>query len=388
MGKPLDTNQPVDTNQPIYTDQPINVGIIGCGAIIAQYLANFRRLEEINLVAVADLDPARAQAVADSYDGVRALSVDALLAADDVELVLNLTIPAAHAEIALRAIAAGKSVYGEKPLAATTAEARQVLDAARTAGVAVGCAPDTVLGTGIQTARKAIDDGLIGRPISATATMVTPGHERWHPNPDFYYQPGGGPLLDMGPYYVSALVTLLGPVVSVLGAASHTRGERTIGSGPREGQSVPVAVDTHVTGVLVHASGALSTLVMSFDAVKTKSANIEVHGELGSLAVPDPNHFDGDVQLFALGADDWETLPVSAGYVDSGRGFGIADLAATPAGQEPRAGGALAFHTLDVMESVLESAHTGATVRIGSTAARPAPVELTALAAPAVAVTA
>jgi len=388
VGKPLDTNQPVDTNQPIYTDQPINVGIIGCGAIIAQYLANFRRLEEINLVAVADLDPARAQAVADSYDGVRALSVDALLAADDVELVLNLTIPAAHAEIALRAIAAGKSVYGEKPLAATTAEARQVLDAARTAGVAVGCAPDTVLGTGIQTARKAIDDGLIGRPISATATMVTPGHERWHPNPDFYYQPGGGPLLDMGPYYVSALVTLLGPVVSVLGAASHTRGERTIGSGPREGQSVPVAVDTHVTGVLVHASGALSTLVMSFDAVKTKSANIEVHGELGSLAVPDPNHFDGDVQLFALGADDWETLPVSAGYVDSGRGFGIADLAATPAGQEPRAGGALAFHTLDVMESVLESAHTGATVRIGSTAARPAPVELTALAAPAVAVTA
>lgn len=375
MGKPLDT------------DQPVNVGIIGCGAIIAQYLANFRRLEDINLVAVADLDPARAQAVADSYDGVRALTVDALLAADDVELVLNLTIPAAHAEVALRAIAAGKSVYGEKPLAATTAEARQVLDAARTAGVVVGCAPDTVLGTGIQTARKAIDDGLIGRPISATATMATPGHERWHPNPDFYYQPGGGPLLDMGPYYVSALVTLLGPVVSVIGAASHTRDERTIGSGPREGQTVPVAIDTHVTGVLVHASGALSTLVMSFDAVKTKSPNIEVHGEHGSLVVPDPNHFEGDVQVFALGADDWETLPVSAGYADSGRGFGIADLIRTPAGQEPRAGGALAFHALEVMESVLESAGTGAPVRIGSTVERPAPVGLATIAAPALAVT-
>lgn len=375
MGKPLDT------------DQPVNVGIIGCGAIIAQYLANFRRLEDVNLVAVADLDPARAQAVADSYDGVRALTVDALLAADDVELVLNLTIPAAHAEVALRAIAAGKSVYGEKPLAATTAEARQVLDAARTAGVVVGCAPDTVLGTGIQTARKAIDDGLIGRPISATATMATPGHERWHPNPDFYYQPGGGPLLDMGPYYVSALVTLLGPVVSVVGAASHTRDERTIGSGPREGQTVPVAIDTHVTGVLVHASGALSTLVMSFDAVKTKSPNIEVHGEHGSLVVPDPNHFEGDVQVFALGADDWETLPVSAGYADSGRGFGIADLVRTPAGQEPRAGGALGFHALDVMESVLESARTGAPVRIGSTVERPAPVELATIAAPALAVT-
>jgi predicted dehydrogenase len=357
------------------------VGIIGCGAIIAQYLANFRRLDQIELVAVADLDPARAQAVADDYDGVRAVSVDELLAAEDVDLVLNLTIPAAHADVALKAIAAGKSVYGEKPLAATTAEARQVLEAAREAGVVVGCAPDTVLGTGIQTARKAIDDGLIGAPISATATMVTPGHERWHPNPDFYYQPGGGPLLDMGPYYVSALVTLLGPVVSVVGAASHTRSERTIGSGPRAGETVPVAVDSHVTGVLVHASGALSTLLMSFDAVKSKSPNIEIHGERGSLVVPDPNHFDGDVQLFALGADDWQTLPVSAGYVDSGRGFGIADLAATPQGSEPRAGGQLAYHVLEVMESMLASARTGSAMQITSTAARPEPVELTTLAA-------
>jgi predicted dehydrogenase len=360
--------------------KPLKVGIIGCGAIIAQYLANFRKLEQIDLVAVADLDPARAKAVADGYEGVRALSVEELLAADDVELVLNLTIPAAHAEVALKAIAAGKSVYGEKPLAATTAEARQVLDAAREAGVAVGCAPDTVLGTGIQTARKAIDDGLIGPPISASATMVTPGHERWHPNPDFYYQPGGGPLLDMGPYYVTALVTLLGPVVSVMGAASHTRSERTIGSGPRKGEKIPVTIDSHVSGVLVHASGALSTLFMSFDAVQSKSPNIEIHGERGSLVVPDPNHFDGDVQLFSLGAEDWETLPVSAGYVDSGRGFGIADLASTPAGAEPRAGGAMAYHALEVMESVLESAHSGSAVRISSTVERPAGVELTVLA--------
>ncbi|MFJ4028064.1 Gfo/Idh/MocA family protein [Paenarthrobacter sp. NPDC089989] len=365
---------------PLNSSKDLNVGIIGCGKIVEQYLTNFRRLESINLVAVADLDSSRAQAVADSYDGVRAMSVEELLAANNIDLVLNLTVPAAHAEIALKAIAAGKSVYGEKPLAATTSEARQVLEAARAAGVVVGCAPDTVLGTGIQTARKAIDDGLIGAPVSATATMATPGHERWHPNPDFYYQPGGGPLLDMGPYYVSALVTLLGPVVSVLGAASHTRTERTIGSGPREGQQVPVNIDSHVTGVLVHASGALSTLFMSFDAVKTKSPNIEIHGEKGSLVVPDPNHFDGEVQLFALGAEDWETLPVSAGYVDSGRGFGIADLAATPAGQEPRAGGELAFHALEVMESVLESAKSGQAVSIGSTAHRPAVVPLTELA--------
>jgi predicted dehydrogenase len=358
--------------------KPLKLGIVGCGAIIAQYLTNFRKLEDIELVAVADLDPARAQAVAEQYEGVRAVSVDELLAAGDVELVLNLTIPAAHAQVALKAIAAGKSVYGEKPLAATTAEARAVLEAAREAGVVVGCAPDTVLGTGIQTARKAIDDGLIGAPISASATMVTPGHERWHPNPDFYYQPGGGPLLDMGPYYVTALVTLLGPVVSVVGAASHTRNERTIGSGPRQGEKVPVAIDSHVTGVLTHASGALSTLFMSFDGVKSKSPNIEIHGEHGSLLVPDPNHFDGEVQLFSLGGDAWETLPVSAGYVDAGRGFGIADLASTPEGAEPRAGGSLAFHVLEVMESVLESAHTGSAVRISSRAERPAGVELTA----------
>ncbi len=359
--------------------KPLKVGIVGCGAIIAQYLANFPRLDALSLVAVADLDPARAQAVADDYDGVRALGVDELLADPEVDLVLNLTIPAAHAEVALKAIAAGKSVYGEKPLATTTDEARTVLEAASAAGVLVGCAPDTVLGTGIQTARKAIDDGLIGAPISASATMVTPGHERWHPNPDFYYQPGGGPLLDMGPYYVSALVTLLGPVVSVTGMASHTRSERTIGSGPRQGEVIPVTFDSHVTGILQHANGALSTLLMSFDAVNSKASNLEIHGELGSLAVPDPNRFDGPVELFVLGGDAWETLPVSAGYVDSGRGFGIADLAGTPAGTEPRAGGKLAFHALDVMESVLESARTGTAVAVESMVARPEPVPLTAV---------
>jgi predicted dehydrogenase len=360
----------------------VKVGIVGCGAIIAQYLASFRRLEAINLVAVADLDPARARSVAESYEGVRALTVDELLADDDVELVLNLTIPAAHAEIALKAIAGGKSVYGEKPLAATAGDARLVLEAAREAGVVVGCAPDTVLGTGVQTARKAIDDGLIGTPISATATMATPGHERWHPNPDFYYQPGGGPLLDMGPYYVSALVNLLGPVASATGAASHTRSTRTIGSGPREGEEIPVNVDSHVTGILVHSSGAISTLVMSFDAVRTKSPHIEIHGEQGSLVVPDPNRFEGDVEVFLLGADEWRTLPVSAGYVDAGRGFGVADLAGTQEGSEPRAGGALAYHVLEVMESVLRSARTGVLVPIKSTVSRPDLVELAVLPAP------
>jgi predicted dehydrogenase len=370
--------------KPIGTEGPLKIGIIGCGKIAGQYLASFRRLGDLRLVAVADLDAARAEEVAAEYGGgVRAVGVDELLAAEDVDLVVNLTVPAAHAEVALGAIAVGKHVYGEKPLAATTREAREVLDAARAAGVVVGCAPDTVLGTGVQTARKAIDDGLIGVPVAATATMVTPGHERWHPNPDFYYVPGGGPLLDMGPYYVTALVTLLGPVASVVGAASHTRSERVIGSGPRTGEAIPVTTDTHVTGVLTHTSGALSTLVMSFDAVATHAANIEVHGPHGTLVVPDPNHFDGDTRLHRLGGDTWETLPVSAGYVDSGRGYGIADLARTLASgssQEPRAGGTLGYHVLDVMESLLESAHTGRAIEVTSRAERPPAVGLEDLA--------
>ncbi|MET8004452.1 Gfo/Idh/MocA family protein [Nonomuraea glycinis] len=354
--------------------QPVNVGVVGCGAISAQYFPTIDRLPGLRLVAVADLDPDRAREAVRPYPGVDVLTVAELVTDPRVDVVLNLTIPAAHTEIALQAIAAGKDVYSEKPLAATAEDAERVLRAADAAQVRVGCAPDTVLGTGTQTARKAIDDGLIGTPIAATATMITPGHERWHPNPDFYYLPGGGPLLDMGPYYVTSLVTLLGPVASVIGAASRTRSKRVIGSGPRQGEEIPVTVDTHVTGVLVHASGALSTLVMSFDGTATRASNIEVHGEKGSLVVPDPNHFDGSVLV--SGADGWQDLPASAGYVEAGRGVGLADFASTPAGQEPRAGGALAFHVLDVMEALLSSAHTGAAVTITSTCERPPPVYL------------
>lgn len=357
--------------------EPLNLGIIGAGAISAQYLANLPKLPQVTLVAVADLDLDRARAVAAEH-GVRACTVEELLADPAVDTVLNLTIPVAHAPIALRAIAAGKNVYGEKPLAMSTGEARDVLDAAERAGVRVGCAPDTVLGTGIQTARRAIDDGLIGTPVAATATMVTPGHERWHPNPDFYYTAGGGPLLDMGPYYVSALVTMLGPIDRVVGVASHLRDTRVIGSGPRAGESVPVSIDTHVTGILIHDSGAVSTLVMSFDAVATLAAPIEVHGDAGSLAVPDPNLFDGVVRHFPLDGDGWVDLPVSAGYRDSGRGFGLADLADTPEGAEPRAGGQLAFHVLDVLESVLRSADSGREELVDSTVDRPAAVPLSA----------
>jgi predicted dehydrogenase len=361
--------------------EAVRVGIIGAGKISGQYLKTFEALDGdgVKLVAVADLNESRARQVAESVDGVRALSVDGLIADPDVDAIINLTIPAAHADVALQAIAAGKAVYTEKPLAATVAEASAVVQAAEQAGIPLGCAPDTVLGTGVQTARRALDDGLIGSPIAATATMVTPGHERWHPDPDFYYLPGGGPLLDMGPYYVTTLVTLLGPVARVIGAASALRTERTIQSGPRAGQTVPVSTPTHVTGVLVHESGALSTLLMSFDAVNTTSAPIEVHGTAGTLSVPDPNLFRGEVRVSTEQGGEWRALPVSAGYERAGRGYGLADMAWAANGSgvvESRASGRLGFHVLEVMEGVLRAAESNSSVEIASTVERPEPVPL------------
>ena len=225
------------------------------------------------------------------------MTPDRLYEADDVDLVLNLTVPKAHATVTMSAIAAGKHVYSEKPLAMSTVEGRQVLSAASSAGVRVGCAPDTVLGTGTQTARRCLDDGMIGQPVAATAFMVTPGHERWHPAPEFYYEPGGGPLFDMGPYYLTALITLLGPVRRVTGAASMPRSERVIGRGPRAGTTFPVTVPTHVTGTLEHENGALTTLLMSFDVWAAQLPRIEVYGTTGSLSVPDPNEFAGEVRV-------------------------------------------------------------------------------------------
>ncbi|WP_033340592.1 Gfo/Idh/MocA family protein [Catenuloplanes japonicus] len=356
---------------------PHGIGIVGLGVISRAYLETLAGHPAVRVAAVADLDAARAGAVAEQLPGTQALSVDALLDSPDVQTVLNLTIPAAHADIALRAISKNKGVYGEKPLAATFEEAEEVVARAARAGVALGCAPDTVLGTGTQTARAAIDEGLIGRPLSALAVMMTPGHERWHPNPDFYYSPGGGPLLDMGPYYLSALVQLLGPIRAVTGVGARLRGERTIGSGTRAGERIPVGVDTHVTGVLEHDGGALSTITTSFDGVRTSAAPIEVHGESGTLVVPDPNTFGGDVRLFPLGGDDWRTLPPSAGYSDASRGVGLLDMITS----EARAGGSLALHVLDAMTSLLRSAGEGRRIALTTTTDRPSPVPLTPAAA-------
>jgi len=352
--------------------EPHGIGIVGLGVISRQYLDTLTGLDAVRIVAVADLDAQRAAAVAAEIPGCRALTVDQLMADPRVQTVINLTIPAAHAQIALAALAEGKGVYGEKPLAATLDEARVMLAAAGSAWV--GGAPDTVLGTGIQTARAAIEAGEIGRPVSAVATWVSGGHESWHPHPDFYYRDGGGPLFDMGPYYLTSLVHLLGPVVRVSGASSRTRDTRTIGSGPRAGEIIPVEIDTHVTGVLEHEGGALSTVTFSFDAAGSTAAPIEVHGEEGSLGVPDPNMFEGEVRLQRRGERTWSTLPVSGGYVGAGRGIGVIDHLRDGEG---RAGGELALHVLEIMTALTQSAASGERVTLTTTAGRPTPVPLT-----------
>ncbi|MFE5407475.1 Gfo/Idh/MocA family protein [Microbacterium sp. NPDC056569] len=350
-----------------------DIGIVGLGVISRQYLDTLLPASSVRIAAVADLDTGRAEAAAEGIPGCRALTTLDLLEDRSIRTVLNLTIPAAHAEVALAAIAHGKDVYGEKPLAATFADAARITDAAAAAGVRVGGAPDTVLGTGVQTARAAIDDGRIGRPVSAAAMWISAGHESWHPQPDFYYREGGGPLLDMGPYYVTSLVQLLGPVTAVSGASSRSRDERTIGSGPREGEGVPVEVDTHLTGILHHASGAISTVTMSFDGVRSTAAPIEVHGVEGSLIVPDPNNFAGDVQMHARGGGSWETLEPSAGYVYSGRGIGLLDLVAG----EGRASGEMALHVLEIMTALAASAASGVREPLTTTVERPSLVPLT-----------
>jgi predicted dehydrogenase len=353
------------------------IGIVGTGVISGTYLDHLAKLPGVEVVAVADLDVSRAQVIADKNPGIRALTSAELMADPEVDIVVNLTIPAAHAPVHQAALQAGKHTYGEKPLAVDRAEAEPLLKLAAANDLRIGCAPDTVLGTGTQTARAAVDRGDIGVPTAATAFMVTPGHELWHPSPEFYYQSGGGPLLDMGPYYVTSLVTLLGPVRRVTGRAGRSKEQRTIHTGPRAGETFSVEIPTHVTGILEHESGALTTLLMSFDVWAAWLPRIELYGTEGSLSVPDPNGFDGKVEIATAANREWTELPVAGGYAGAGRGVGVADMArAIRTGQPHRASGSLAYHVLDVLESLLEAAAQDQPVDVASTVERPAAVPL------------
>ena len=343
--------------------EPVRVGIIGCGAISGQYLSMAKRFPRaVDIVACADLDRGAAERRAAEFGVPRILSVDGLLEDPSVELVLNLTVPLAHAPVALRAIEAGKHTYCEKPLGVNRAEGAAVLDAARRRGVRVGCAPDTFLGAALQTARQLVEQGAIGRPVAFTAFMMGPGHESWHPSPEFYYQPGGGPMLDMGPYYLTALLNLLGPIKRLTGAATVAIPRRTITSQPKAGATIDVQTPDHVCGTIEFAGGAAGVIVQSFATHfpdYQASHPITLFGTAGTMRVPDPNRFDGPVLLRAPGDAEWRAAPQPfvQGY---GRSIGLADMAvAIRSGTPLRASGDLAFAVLDAMEGFLDSSESG-----------------------------
>jgi len=354
-----------------------NIGIIGCGNISGIYLTAGEKFEALNIVGCADLDSVRAKAKAEEYGVKGYASVDEMLADPNIDLVINLTIPGAHAEIAQKVIAAGKHVYSEKPLGIDRAEGRAVIAAADKTDLRVGNAPDTFLGGGLQTCRKLIDDGWIGDPLGATAFVMGPGHERWHPDPEFFYKSGGGPMLDMGPYYITALVSLMGPIRRVSGSTRKTYAERTITSQPKYGQTIAVDVPTYLAGLLDFECGAIGTLITSFDTWAHNLPHIEIYGTQGTLTVPDPNTFGGPIRVKRASNEDWSDIPTMFPYIENSRGLGVADMAtAIKKGRPHRANGELAMHVLDVMVAIQDSTESDKHVTLESTCARPAPFPL------------
>ena len=341
---------------------PVGVAVIGAGTISTAYLANLTRFPDLRVVGVADLDLARAAAAAAEY-GVPVSGAPAeVLSLPEVELVVNLTIPAAHAEVALAALAAGKHVYCEKPLALDPATARTVLTEAAARGLRIGNAPDTFLGAGLQSALRCLASGAIGDPVGAAAWFQSPGPESWHPSPEFLFAQGAGPLFDMGPYYLTALVALLGPVASVAATGHRAHDTRVIGSGPKAGTRFPVEVPTHVTALLEFAAGTGGAATFSFDSPLVRQS-IEITGTEGTLLVPDPNHFNGRLRIRRAGAEEPETIETTGTAV--GRGIGVLDLArAIRSGTPHRASGELALHVLEVMAAIAASAEGAAFVPV------------------------
>ncbi len=353
------------------------IGVIGCGNISGIYMKNCHKFfHNLEIVAVADMVREKAEACAKEHGVAQVLTVKELLASPDVDIVLNLTVPKAHAEISLAALQAGKHVHTEKPLATCLEAGKKVVDAARRRKLRIGYAPDTFLGAGIQTCRKLIDDGWIGKPVAATAFMLCRGHESWHPSPEFYYEVGGGPMLDMGPYYLTALVNLIGPIKRVTGSTRITFPTRTITSQPKYGKVVKVETPTHLAGVMDFANGAVGTIITSFDVCAHHLPCIEIYGSEGSLQVPDPNGFGGEI-LLKRGNSDWKAMPHTHIYADNSRGIGVADMANAILAKRPhRANGDLAFHVLDVMLAFQDASETGRHIEIESTCQRPAPLPM------------
>ncbi len=355
----------------------VRVGVIGCGKISPAYFKMAPNFPVMEIVACADLFREAAEARAKEFQIPQVMAVDELLADSSIDVVLNLTVPKAHAGVAIQAMAQGKHTFAEKPFAVTRDDGRAVLEAAAKSGLRVGCAPDTFLGAGIQTARRVLDEGRIGRPLAFTAFMMSRGPEGWHPSPEFYYEVGGGPMFDMGPYYLTALLNLLGPVKQLNGAATIAIPRRVIGSEPKRGKVMEVETPDHICGTIEFANGCLGTLMTSFATMHSTLGGalpITIYGEEGTLRVPDPNGFDGPVQVRTAGMDEWEDVPHAfvKGY---GRAVGLADLAtAVQSGRPHRCSGEQAFYVLDLMQGFLDSAAAGRAFVPERPYERPAPM--------------
>ena len=366
----------------------IDIGIIGCGNISHSYLKGAARSEQVRVKCVADMRMEAAQEKATEY-GVQAVTVDRLLADPDIQIVINLTVPIAHAQVSMQVVEAGKHVYSEKPLVTRHGEGEALMLAAAAKGVRVGCAPDTFLGAGHQACRHAIDAGRIGRPITGSAFFASHGMEHWHPNPEFFFKRGGGPMLDIGPYYVTQLVNLLGPVVRVAAQATMGYATRTVSSEPLKGSIINVEVPTTVNGVLSFANGSSVSITTSWDVWKHRRKTFEIYGSEGSMLVPDPNFFGGEPMVTERDGE-WMPLDISVHpfgmpnrYTSSGahvadyRIIGLLDMAAGVRNNRPhRASGELAMHVLEVLDAFERSSTEGRHVMIGASCERPQPLSL------------
>ena len=345
---------------------PVGVAVIGAGNISKQYLDNLTVFPDLKVHVIADLFEEAAEARAKEYGIPGWGGVDAALNHPDVEIIVNLTVPAAHVEVATAAVNAGKHVWTEKPFSLDRESGLGLLKTADAAGFRLGCAPDTFLGAGLQTARRIIERGDIGTPLTALTMFQTPGPESWHPNPAFLFSDGAGPLWDIGPYYLTTLVQLFGPVAAVAGIGSKSRDKRTIGSGPLAGTDFDVTVPTHVSAIAKFESGQSSQSIFSFDSPLPRAGFVEITGSDATLAVPDPNGFDGAIKIRRRGAEDWETIAETKAVAQ--RGTGVLEMARAIRADRPhRATGALAFHIVDVMASITDSIDTGAFVDVAST---------------------
>lgn len=351
----------------------MKVGIIGCGMISNTYFGAAQNTDVLEIKSCADINMEAARQQADKYN-CQAVGVDKLLADAEIELVINLTVPRAHAEVGLEVLEAGKHVYSEKPFAVDIESGEKLLHTASKQGLRVGCAPDTFLGAGIQTSRKMIDENRTGKTIAGTAFMCNHGPESWHPSAAFYFDLGGGPMMDMGPYYITALVNLLGPVKRVAGITTKAFDERIATSEAAHGQRIPVNTTTHLTGVIEFVCGAVITMMMSFDMWRHSLPCIELYGTTGSMQVPDPNNFGGPVRNSDSGGD-WYDVPLA--FPQNGRMIGVIDMVrAIRSGREHRASGTLAQHVLETMLAFDKSSNAGQYVEIQSTVVRPASLPL------------